>query len=112
MRKYINYLLILCLVSTCTSATEPESEILEISTSTSSTSTTSITTTVQNNDEDIVVDKYGIELLVASPDMIEQFNELIAFVEKRTPNFSDKPSQNMPDFYPWWNTEKYEKDLE
>ena len=87
MRKYINYLLVLCLVSTCTSATEPESEILESSTTTSLNSTTSTTTTVQNIDEDIVVDEFGIELLMPSPDMTEQFNELIAFVEKRKPKF-------------------------
>tara|TARA_B100002019_G_scaffold68416_1_gene58937 strand:+ start:649 stop:2043 length:1395 start_codon:yes stop_codon:yes gene_type:complete len=95
MRKYINYLLVLCLVSTCTSATEPESEILQSSTTTSLTSTTSTTTIVQNIDEDIVVDEFGIELLMASPDMTEQFNELIAFVEKRTGlEFTEYPKFN------------------
>ena len=95
MRKYINYLLVLCLVSTCTSATEPESEILQSSTTTSLTSTTSTTTTVQNIDEDIVVDEFGIELLMASPDMTEQYNELIALVEKSTGlDFTDYPKFN------------------
>ena len=84
MRKYINYLLVLCLVSSCTLDTEAEPEVLETSTTTSSTTTSSTTTTVQNIDEEIVVDEFGIELLDVSPEMKQQFDELIAFVEKRT----------------------------
>ena len=96
MRKYINYLLVLCLVSSCTLDTEAEPEVLETSTTTSSTTTSSTTTTVQNIDEEIVVDEFGIELLDVSPEMKQQFDELIAFVEKRTGlTYSEYPKFNL-----------------
>ena len=96
MRKYINYLLVLCLVSSCTLDTEAEPEVLETSTTTSSTTTSSTTTTVQNIDEEIVVDEFGIELLDVSPEMKQQFDELIAFVEKRTGlSYSEYPKFNL-----------------
>ena len=96
MRKYINYLLVLFLVSSCTSDTEAEPQALETSTTTSSTTTSSTTTTVQKIDEDIVVDEFGIELLEVSPEMKQQFDELIAFVEKRTGlTYSEYPKFNL-----------------
>lgn len=30
-----------------------------------------------------------------------------SFLEKRPPEFSMKPSQDMPDYYPWWDQPKY-----
>lgn len=32
---------------------------------------------------------------------------VVSFLEKRPPQFTDKPSQDMPDFYPWWETREY-----
>ena len=31
-----------------------------------------------------------------------------AFMEKRSPQFSEQVSRDMPDFYPWWNERKFE----
>jgi len=33
-----------------------------------------------------------------------------SFLEKRPPNFSMKPSKDMPDFYPWWDERPYKID--
>ena len=30
-----------------------------------------------------------------------------SFLEKRLPNYEDKVSRDMPDFYPWWQEEEY-----
>jgi enoyl-CoA hydratase/carnithine racemase len=30
-----------------------------------------------------------------------------SFLEKRAPKFTDRVSRDMPDFYPWWDDEKY-----
>ena len=30
-----------------------------------------------------------------------------SFLEKRTPVYPDRVSDNMPDFFPWWEEEKY-----
>ena len=32
---------------------------------------------------------------------------VVSFLEKRPPVYPDKVSNDMPDFYPWWDTEKY-----
>ena len=32
---------------------------------------------------------------------------VVSFLEKRPPVYPDKVSSDMPDFYPWWDTEKY-----
>jgi enoyl-CoA hydratase/carnithine racemase len=38
-------------------------------------------------------------------------NEGVAsFFEKRPPNFTMKPSQDMPDFYPWWGEPDFKED--
>lgn len=31
-----------------------------------------------------------------------------SFLEKRTPQFKNKPSTDMPDFFPWWNERPFE----
>lgn len=45
------------------------------------------------------VDSRGIAQLGVSPDVKEGVE---SFLEKRPPEFSMKPSTDMPDFYPWW----------
>ena len=45
------------------------------------------------------VESRGIFAMGASPDVKEG---IAAFMEKRAPNFSMKPSSDMPSFYPWW----------
>lgn len=32
---------------------------------------------------------------------------VMSFLEKRAPEFSDKPSSDMPGFYPWWDERKF-----
>ncbi len=51
------------------------------------------------------VDSRGIAQLGVSPDVKEGIE---SFLEKRPPEFSMKPSQDMPDFYPWWDERKFE----
>jgi enoyl-CoA hydratase/carnithine racemase len=51
------------------------------------------------------VDSRGIAARGRANDVIEGVN---SFLEKRAPHFSEKVSQNMPDFYPWWNEPEYE----
>jgi enoyl-CoA hydratase/carnithine racemase len=31
-----------------------------------------------------------------------------SFLEKRTPQFKNKPSTDMPDFFPWWKERPFE----
>ncbi|MCP4756543.1 MAG: hypothetical protein GY866_37245 [Proteobacteria bacterium] len=31
-----------------------------------------------------------------------------SFLEKREPDFKDKVSQDMPDFFPWWKERRFE----
>jgi enoyl-CoA hydratase/carnithine racemase len=45
------------------------------------------------------VDSRGIFAMGASPDVKEG---IVAFKEKRRPNFGMRPSTDMPDFFPWW----------
>lgn len=45
------------------------------------------------------VDSRGIAQLGISPDVKEGVE---SFLEKRAPEFRMKPSEDMPDFYPWW----------
>lgn len=46
------------------------------------------------------VDSRGIFAMGASPDVKES---IATFLEKRPPNFTMKPSSDMPSFYPWWD---------
>ena len=46
------------------------------------------------------IDSRGIAQLGISPDVKEGVE---SFLEKRPPEFSMKPSEDMPDFYPWWD---------
>lgn len=32
---------------------------------------------------------------------------VVSFLEKRPPEFKDSPSEDMPDFYPWWDERKF-----
>ena len=84
MRKYLNYLLIIFLITSCTTGSSSQPEIVDATSSsvTSVAETTSTTLTIKV-EEEIIVDEFGVELLTASPAMKEQFDELIAFVEKR-----------------------------
>ena len=97
MRKYLNYLLTIFLITSCTTGSSLQSEIVD-TTSTTETSvveTTSTTTTIKV-EEEIIVDEFGVELLTASPAMKDQFDELIAFVEKRTGlEFTEYPEFNL-----------------
>ena len=51
------------------------------------------------------LDTRGIFALGASNDAKEGIE---SFLEKRTPNFTDSVTKNMPDFYPWWKERDYE----
>ena len=97
MRKYLNYLLIIFLISSCTTGSSSEPEIVDVTSSsvTSVAETTSTTLTIKV-DEEFILDEFGVELLTASPEMKEQFDELIAFVEKRTGlEFTEYPEFNL-----------------
>ena len=85
MRKFQIYFLSFLLFAYCGASEESVQEVAEdTTTSTTSTSTTSSTTTTTIIEEEKIVDEYGIELIEMSPEMKEQFDELIAFVELRT----------------------------
>lgn len=32
---------------------------------------------------------------------------VVSFLEKRRPNFPDRPSRDMPDYFPWWDEREY-----
>jgi enoyl-CoA hydratase/carnithine racemase len=51
------------------------------------------------------VDSRGIVAMGASPDVAEG---IAAFMEKRAPRFTMKPSTDMPAFYPWWGDRPFE----
>ena len=80
MRKFQIYFVSLLVFSYCSTPEETvENETVD-STSTSSTSTSTTTTVIE---EKTIVDEYGIELIEMESEMKDQFDELIAFVEKR-----------------------------
>jgi enoyl-CoA hydratase/carnithine racemase len=51
------------------------------------------------------VDSRGIYFSGKSYDAREG---ITSFLEKRPPRFTDKPSTDMPEFYPWWKTRQFE----
>ena len=51
------------------------------------------------------VDSRGMKAMGAGPDVKEG---VMAFLEKREPNFTMKPSTDMPDFYPWWEEPEFQ----
>ena len=61
MRKYINYLLIIFLISGCTTDSSPQPQVVDAtsSTVTNTIETTSTSTTIKV-EEDIVVDEFGV----------------------------------------------------
>lgn len=50
------------------------------------------------------LDSRGVQAMGASPDAREGVE---SFLEKRPANYSMKPSTDMPDFFPWWDEEKF-----
>ncbi len=102
MRKFKIYLLSFLLFAYCGASEVSVQEVAEdTTTSTTSTSTTSTTTTVVEPIEVLEpieenLNEYGQEILVMGPEMKEQFDELISFVEKRTGlKFSEYPKYEL-----------------
>lgn len=50
------------------------------------------------------VDSRGIFVLGRSADVAEG---VTSFLEKRPPEFTSKPSEDMPEYYPWWEEPEY-----
>lgn len=53
------------------------------------------------------IESLGIYAMGAAADVREGVK---SFLEKRPPKFTMKPSKDMPDYYPWWEERKFEKD--
>ena len=51
------------------------------------------------------VDSRGIFHLGRGADAREG---VVSFLEKRSPDFTSKPSQDMPEFFPWWEERNFE----
>ena len=50
------------------------------------------------------VDTRGIQTLGKMADAAEGVN---SFLEKRPPEFSLKVSEDLPEFFPWWNEPRF-----
>lgn len=50
------------------------------------------------------IDSRGMKYMGAAADVKEG---VMAFLEKREPDFTMKPSSDMPDFYPWWEEREF-----
>ncbi len=86
MRKYINYFIVTCLISSCSSSTslEEENKIVIESTTSSSTTMQTTSTTTTTTKEIFATDEFGIEMLEPTEEMKKQLDDLISFIEKRT----------------------------
>ena len=84
MKKKMASLLIFILITSCTSeeVIPTAEENIDVTSTITSTSTSTSTTLLEESV--FAVDEYGIELIEMKPQMKEQFDALIAFVEKRT----------------------------
>ena len=115
MRKYLNYLLVITLISSCASEPESQNQVIETTSIITSTTSSSTSTTVQKVKEDISYDEFGIELLDVSPEMKEQFDELVKYVEKKTGlSFVEYPKFNLYtlDGYRDYNAASYLDDFD
>ena len=116
MRKYLNYLLVIFLISSCVSEPESQKQVIETTSTTTSTATSTTTsTTVQGVKEETSYDEFGIELLNVSPEMKEQFDELVGYVEKKTGlSFVEYPKFNLYtlDGYRDYNAASYLDDFD
>ena len=83
MNKKLTSLLIFVLITSCTSEDAIPLPAPVTETSTTSSTTSSTTTTIKEQ-EVFAVDEFGIELIEMKPQMKEQFDALITFVEKKT----------------------------
>jgi len=52
------------------------------------------------------IESRALHYMSLSEDMVEG---VTSFLEKRPPEFKMKPSQDMPDSYPWWEEPQYEE---
>ncbi len=84
MRKFQIYLLTFLLLAFCATTEESVEDLIEDTTTTTTTTTTTSTTTTTVIEEEKVLNEYGQEILEMTPEMKEQFDELISFIEKRT----------------------------
>ena len=84
MTKFQIYLLTFLLFASCAANEESVEQVLEDTTTSTTITTSTTTTTTTVIEEEKVLNEYGQEIIEMSPDMKEQFNELISFVEKRT----------------------------
>jgi hypothetical protein len=50
------------------------------------------------------IESRGIYTRSRAADAVEGVN---AFLQKRLPDFPDRVSSDMPDFYPWWTDPDY-----
>ena len=115
MRKYLNYLLVITLISSCASEPESQNQVIETTSIITSTTSSSTSTTVLKVKEDISYDEFGIELLDVSPEMKEQFDELVKYVEKKTGlSFVEYPKFNLYtlDGYRDYNAASYLDDFD
>jgi hypothetical protein len=50
------------------------------------------------------IESMTLQWIGTSPDALEGVK---SFLEKRAPNYSMKPSKEMPPYYPWWDAKKF-----